>query len=65
MLEAVDTFGDFEVHPTIVVVLLKVLFVDEFLWDLVDANAGIFWTIKWSFKVEVFEICCEKFCMFL
>ena len=45
LLEALDTFGDFKVHPTFVAVLLKVVLVDEFLWDLVDANASIFWTI--------------------
>ena len=63
MLEAVDTFGDFKVHPTVVAVLLKVVLVDEFLWNLVNANAGIFWTIKRRVEVEVGEICCEKFCI--
>ena len=64
MLEAIDTFGGFEVHPTVVIAFLKAVFVDEFLWDLGNANADIFWTIKRNFKVEVFEICCEKFCIF-
>ena len=65
LLEAVDTFGDFKVYPTVVDVLFKVVLVDEFLWDLVDTNADIFWAIKWCFKVEDGEIRCEKFCIFL
>ena len=65
MFEAVDTFGDLEVHPTVVAVLLKVVLDDEFLWDLVDTNAGIFWAIEWLFEVEVGEILCEKSCIFL
>ena len=58
LLEAVYTFGDFEVHPTVVAVLFKVLLVDELLWDLVDTNAGIFWAIEWRFEVEVGKIRC-------
>ena len=41
LLEAVDTFGYFEVYPTVVVVLFKVVLVNEFLWYLVDTNADI------------------------
>ena len=64
LLEAVDTFGDFEVYPAIVAVLFKVVLVDEFLWDLVVTNADIFWAIEQRFEVEVGKICCEKFCIF-
>ena len=64
MLEAVDTFGDFEEHPTAVAVLFKVVLVDEFLWDLVDTYAGIFWAIERCFELEVGEIRCEEFCIF-
>ena len=63
MLEAVDTFGDFKVYPTVAAVLFKVVIVDEFLWDLVDMNADIFWAIERRFEVEVGDICCEKFCI--
>ena len=59
-----DTFGDFKVYPTIVAVLLKVVFVNEFLWDLVNTNADIFWAIEQCFEVKVGKICCEKFCIF-
>ena len=58
MLEAIDTFGDFEVHSPVVAVLLKVVIFDEFLWDLVDTNADIFWAIERRFVVEVDEIRC-------
>ena len=61
MLEAVDTFGDFEVNPTVAYVLFKVVLIDEFLWNLVDTNADIFWEIKRCFEVEVGKIRCEKF----
>ena len=63
MLEAVDTFGDFEVYPTVVDVLFEGVLVDEFLWNLGDTNADIFWAIERRFKVEVGNICCEKFCI--
>jgi hypothetical protein len=64
LLEAVDTFGDFEVHPTVVDVLFKVVLVNEFLGNLVDTNADIFWEIEWRFEVEVGKIRYEKFCIF-
>ncbi len=58
LLEAVDAFGDFEVHPTVVDVLFKVVLVNEFLWDLADTNADIFWAIEQRFEVEVGKIRC-------
>ena len=64
MLEAVDTFGDFKLHPTVVDVLFEVVLVDEFVWDLVDTNAEIFWAIERRFEVEVGKIRCEKFFIF-
>jgi len=63
LLEAVDTFGDFEVYSTVVAVLFKVVLVDEFLWDLVDTNADICWAIERHFEVEVGKIRCEKYCI--
>ena len=64
-LEAVDTFGDFEVYPNVVAVLLKVVLINEFLGNLVDTNADIFWAVERRIKVEVGDICCEKFCILL
>ena len=63
LLEAVDTFGDFKVYPSVVDVLFKVVLIDEFLRNLVDANADIFWAIERRIEVEVGDICYEKFCI--
>ena len=66
LLEAVDTFGDFKVYPTVLDVLFKAVLVDEFLGNLVDTNADIFWAVERRIKVEVGDICCcEKLCILL
>ena len=46
-------------------VLFKVVLINEFLGNLVNTNADIFWTIERRFEVEFGKICCEKFCVLL
>ena len=63
MIEAVDAFGDFEVHPTVVDVLFEGVLVNEFLVNSVNTNADIIWAIERRLEVEVGDICCEKLCI--
>jgi len=58
--EAVDTFPDCKVHPTIR--LVKVVLGDELLWDFGQLDADIFVAVEGTIKIQVFNVKDCKFC---
>ena len=48
LLEAIDTFGDLEVHPAIVCQCGEIVFVNEFIWDDRQLYFDKFWVVKGS-----------------
>ena len=61
MFEAIDTFGDFEVYPAVVDVLHKVVFVDELLRYVFDADTRVFGSVQRCSQVVVGDIGTEEF----
>ncbi len=52
--EAIASAADFEVYPAVFVPSMKVVFVDEFGWDVGVFYADLFGVLHWCVKVEVF-----------
>ena len=46
MWEAVNTFDNLEVDPAIPYVVGEVVFGDELLRDVVDADSDVFWAVE-------------------
>jgi len=61
LFEAIDTFGDFEVYPAFVDVLHEVVFVDELLGYVFDADTRIFGAVQWCSQVIVGDVGAEEF----
>ena len=53
MFQTIDTFVDLKVDPSIVCILGKVVFIDEFLGNVPQSAADVLRSVKWCSKVEV------------
>ncbi len=56
MGKAITALANFKVDPAIAVPTWKVVFLDEFFWDIGELNANVFRIWHWSVKIEVFYI---------
>lgn len=56
LFEPVHALTKYEVHPAVVFVLHEVVFVNDFLRDDAEADAGVLWSIKWRVEVEICQI---------
>ena len=45
--ETIDTITDFEIHPALVYVFVKVILVDEILRDVSELDFYVFRIVKW------------------
>jgi hypothetical protein len=54
--KAIAAAANFEVDPAIAVCTCKLVFLNEFIWDVCDFNADIFRIGHWGVKVEVLEV---------
>jgi len=54
--KAIAAAANFEVDPAIAVCTCKLVFLNEFIWDVGDFNADIFRIGHWGVKVEVLEV---------
>jgi hypothetical protein len=48
--------ANFEVDPTVAVCTCKLVFLNEFSWDVCDFDADILRIGRWGIKVEVLEV---------
>ena len=60
MLEALNSFGDFEVNPTIAFIFVEVVFCAKILRNVTEFYVGIFWSIQGCSKIEVRYVMGEK-----
>ena len=51
--EAINATANFEVDPTILHMVVKVIFIDEFLRNVAEIDADISEAVQWSLEVEV------------
>ena len=58
--EAVDSFIDFEVHPSIAHVCSEIVLIDEFLRDNIEFDADVLRAIERCAKVEVGDVKCGE-----
>ncbi len=56
MGKAVTALANFKVDPAIPVPTWKVVFLDEFFWDIGELNANVFGIWHWSVEIEVFYV---------
>ena len=56
----IATFIDFEVHPTVMNMIVKVILVDEFLRNVAKFDVDVFRSMKRSFEVEVGDVEASK-----
>ena len=42
--------------------VVEFVFVDDFLWDIGDLHADIFWSFERSHEIEVGNVHCHEFC---
>ena len=56
MGKTIAALANFEVDPTVVVCTCKLVFLNEFSWDVCDFNADILRIRHWGIKVEVLEV---------
>ncbi len=56
MGKAVTALTNFNVDPAIAVPTWKVVFLDEFFWDIGELYANVFRIWHWSVKIEVFYV---------
>ena len=56
MGKAVTALANFKVDSAIVVPTWKVVFLDDFFWDIGELNANIFGIWHWSVEIEVFYV---------
>jgi hypothetical protein len=54
--KAVTALANFIVDPAIAVLTWKVVFLDEFFWDIGKLDANVFRIWHWSVEIEVFYV---------
>ena len=54
--EAINATANFEVDPTILHMVVKVIFIDEFLRNVAEIDADISKAVQWSLEVEVADV---------
>jgi hypothetical protein len=60
--KAVTALANFKVDPAIVVPTWKVVFLDEFFWDIGELDANVFGIWHWSVEIEVFYVDGAELC---
>jgi len=63
LFEAVDSFRNFKVNPSVVDEVEEVVFINEFLRDVGKFVAYILRQVEWCAKVEVADVEACKFCV--
>ncbi len=56
MFEAIDAFGDFEVHIPVVRQVLEAILLDKVVRNIGEFDAGILRSVEWCAKVEVGDV---------
>jgi hypothetical protein len=54
--KAIAAAANFEIDPAVAVCTCKLVFLNEFSWDVCDFNADILRIGHWGIKVEVLEV---------
>jgi hypothetical protein len=62
--KAITALANFEVDPTIAVSIGKLVFLNEFCWDVCDFDADILRIGHWGIEVEVLEVDGAEACAF-
>ncbi len=62
MGKAITALANFKVDPAIAVPTWKVVFLDEFLWDIGELDANVFGIWRWSVEIEVFYVNGAELC---
>ena len=60
LLEPVHALSKFIIYPTVVGVLFKTIFINDFLGYYAELNACILWAVEWSVEVEVLQVGCHS-----
>jgi len=63
LLEAIDTLVDLEVHPTIVLKLAEIIFIDKFGGDVLKLDTYVLRAVKWCAEIEIGDIKAGKTCI--
>ncbi len=56
MGKAVTALANFKVDPAIAVPTWKIIFLDEFFWDIGELDANVFRIWYWSVEIEAFYV---------
>ena len=63
MRESINAIANFEVDPAVAVdVVQEIVFVYEFLGDVRQHDANVFWSVEWGLEVKVFDVEGDKLC---
>jgi hypothetical protein len=54
--KAITALANLEVDPPVMIATLKIVFFNEFCWNVNNFNADVFRVWHWSIKVEVLEV---------
>ncbi len=60
--KAITALANFEVNPTVTLVTLKFVLLNEFCWNVCNFDADIFRVRHWSIEVEVLEVNGAEMC---
>ncbi len=64
MGKTIAALANFKVDPTVAVCTCKLVFLNEFSWDVCDFDADIFRIGHWGIKVEILEVNGAEACAF-
>ena len=62
--KTIAVLANLEVDPTIAVSTRKLVFLNEFRWDVCDFDADVLRVRHWGIKVEVLEVYGPEVCTF-
>ena len=62
--KTIAVLANLEVDPTIAVSTRKLVFLNEFRWDVCDFDADVLRVRHWGIKVEVLEVYGPEVCAF-
>ena len=61
MFEPVHAFGELEIYPSVVYILIEVVFINDVLRDVSELDACVLGPVQWCVEVEIGEIHCHVF----
>ncbi len=56
LLQSINSIINFKVYPSVVFVVSEIVFIDEFLWDVRDFDAYVFWAVERCAEEEVGDV---------